>query len=49
VRNQHDLDVENEAIYWKIKIPEVQALGDYTGENTFATTASTTCTDAQSY
>ena len=41
-----DYDVENESIFWKIKIPETQALGSYAGENTFSATADTTCTDA---
>jgi len=49
VRNTHDSVSTNESIWWKLKIPETQPAGTYTGENTFATTASTTCTDAQSY
>jgi hypothetical protein len=44
VRAVHDVGTENEAIAWKIHIPEAQHSGSYTGTNTFATTLSTSCT-----
>ncbi len=33
----------NESVYWKIRIPSSQAAGSYTGANTFATTADSSC------
>ena len=44
VRNVHDTGTEDEAIYWRIRIPAAQESGSYTGTNTFATTASSSCT-----
>ena len=43
IRNIHDATTTNESIWWKIRIPAAQAAGSYTGANTFATTASTSC------
>jgi len=44
VRAVHGTGTENEALAWKIHIPAAQASGSYTGTNTFATAASTSCT-----
>lgn len=35
---------ENESITWKIRIPAAQPSGSYSGTNTFASTANTSCT-----
>lgn len=43
VRAVNDTGTEDEAFYWMIKIPAAQDSGSYTGVNTFATTASGTC------
>ena len=43
VRNDNAATTTNESIWWKIRIPAGQAAGSYTGQNTFTTTASTTC------
>jgi hypothetical protein len=34
---------ENEALYWKLRIPDVQPRGDYTGENTVSFITNTAC------
>jgi len=34
----------NENVYWKLKVDADQKAGDYTGENTFITTSSSSCT-----
>jgi len=44
VRNDHTLTTTNESVFWKIRIPSSQAAGSYTGANTFAATANTSCT-----
>ncbi len=49
VRNDHTLTTTNESIWWKMQIPINQALGSYTGQNTFSAATSTTCSAAQSY
>ena len=49
VRTVHDSASTNESIWWKLRIPNDQKVGTYTGENTFSTTADTTCSTAQSY
>ncbi len=49
IRNDHTLTTTNESIYWKLRIPASQGVGSYTGQNTFATTASSTCSTGQSY
>jgi len=49
VRTIHDNTSTNESIYWKLRIPDEQALGSYSGVNSFTTTAGTTCTTGQSY
>ena len=43
VRNDHTSTSTNESVYWKIRIPAAQSAGSYTGQNTFTTTASSTC------
>lgn len=47
VRNDHTVTTENENMYWKIQIPAAQVAGSYTGTNTFAATASSTCVDGE--
>ncbi len=49
IRNDHTLTTTNESVFWKLRIPSSQAVGSYTGQTTFATTASGTCTTGQSY
>ena len=44
VRDGHTETTTNESVYWKLRIPSIQASGDYSGLNTFGTTASTSCT-----
>lgn len=39
----------NELIHWKLRIPDTQAAGTYTGANTFAATANSTCSTGASY
>jgi len=50
VRSAHANTTEtNESIWWKIRIPDTQAAGSYTGSNTFTSTPSTTCSEGQAY
>ncbi len=44
VRENHSsVTGTNESVYWKIRIPDAQEAGSYTGSNTFTSTASNTC------
>ncbi|MBU1018086.1 hypothetical protein KKA33_03595 [Patescibacteria group bacterium] len=46
VRTAHASTSEtNESIWWKIRIPDTQASGFYTGSNTFASTLSSACSE----
>ena len=49
VRNDHTTTTTNESVYWKLRIPASQKTGSYTGQNTFSTTADTTCAGGVSY
>jgi cysteine-rich repeat protein len=42
--SDHTSTATNESIYWKLKIPNAQPIGIYTGKNTFTATAGSTCT-----
>jgi hypothetical protein len=44
VRTVHDSLSTNESVFWKLRIPVSQQSGSYSGQNTFSTTADTTCT-----
>ena len=44
VRPVHDSLSTNESVFWKLRIPENQHAGSYSGQNTFSTTAGDTCT-----
>jgi len=47
VRDAHASTTGDESVWWKLKIPDTQASGEYTGTNTFTTTADDTCTGTQ--
>lgn len=49
VRSDHTATTTNESIFWKLRIPASQSVGSYTGQTTFSTTASSTCTSGVSY
>jgi len=44
VRTDHTSNSLNENLFWKLKIPDVQETGSYTGANTIQTTGLTSCT-----
>ncbi|MBU1017613.1 hypothetical protein KKA33_01135, partial [Patescibacteria group bacterium] len=47
VRDAHASTANDESVWWKLKIPDTQASGEYAGTNTFTTTADDTCTGTQ--
>jgi hypothetical protein len=47
--SDHTSTATNESIYWKLKIPETQAIGSYSGTNTFSAEIHGQCAGGKSY